>query len=230
MKKFPLTLACVSLYLSLVAQAQAATPTITYSFRVPSQGVRTAAAPAHPVTYATWDPTQRGTGVTLSSSNLQQANFGGGWNSARATMSKSSGKWYWEIAVNSIGNDKRVSIGAALISESLNNTVTPGYLSSNSSNASPPSKFVAPGWILSNYGQQYAAGNTVSVLLDLDSRSISFYMDCANQGVAPLSLAVGSYSPFVSSPSSSPSTVTTANFGATPFKCTVPAGYSAGLF
>ena len=48
-------------------------------------------------TYATWNPSDKGTVFTLSNVNktITQASTGNGL--VRATIGKSSGKWYWEV-------------------------------------------------------------------------------------------------------------------------------------
>ncbi len=52
------------------------------------------------LSFATLNPSDKGSAVTLSNSNLT-ATFSGGNGAVRATIGKSSGKWYWEIAVTS---------------------------------------------------------------------------------------------------------------------------------
>jgi hypothetical protein len=57
----------------------------------------------------TWNPSDKGTGVTLSNGNLTAVTVVGAWPppSVRATASKSAGRWYYEIATavtnNSVG-------------------------------------------------------------------------------------------------------------------------------
>lgn len=53
------------------------------------------------IAYATWNPSDKHADITLSNGDLTAAHGGGGFKSARATVSKSSGKWYFEITVNS---------------------------------------------------------------------------------------------------------------------------------
>ena len=53
-------------------------------------------------TYATWNPSDKGTNVTLSGGDLSGTTvIGGGF--ARSTIGKSSGKWYWEVLCQSSG-------------------------------------------------------------------------------------------------------------------------------
>src|SRR5690242_10283612 len=52
-------------------------------------------------TYATWNPADKGTGVTLSNGNLTIVGTGVSQNFARSTIGKSSGKWYWEVKAES---------------------------------------------------------------------------------------------------------------------------------
>lgn len=183
-----------------------------------------------PRTYATWDPASKSAKVSLAAGNLQQTNFGGGWNRANATITKSTGKWYWEISITSLGNDMRTAVGATLVSSNKDSVYAPAYWNSLSSDMSTRSSFFWGDNAYQHYGQAFGVGSTVSVLLDLDSHSIQFYRDCVDQGLAYSGLAAGEYTPFVTSPSSTRVTVTVANFGATAFRCPVPQGYNAGLF
>ena len=52
------------------------------------------------ITYATWNPSDKGTNITLSNGNLTVAKGNAGWESVRATIGVSSGKWYWEVTAN----------------------------------------------------------------------------------------------------------------------------------
>lgn len=49
--------------------------------------------------YATWNPADKAALVTLSNGNLTAESSTTNWRSARSTISKTSGKWYWEITM-----------------------------------------------------------------------------------------------------------------------------------
>ena len=58
--------------------------------------VNTLGGGAPAVTYATWNPADKGS-ITLSGGDLLAQSNSGAWNSVRSTISKTSGKWYCEI-------------------------------------------------------------------------------------------------------------------------------------
>lgn len=57
--------------------------------------------PTPSVTYATWNPSDKSANVTLSNGNLTATiTANTAFYGARATIGKSSGKWYWEQTVS----------------------------------------------------------------------------------------------------------------------------------
>lgn len=215
-----------STFAPVAPQSYSGTVSVSYAGLTAVNTVTQVGTGASPATFATWDPLQKGS-VVLSNDNLTQANGGGGWSIARTTLGKSAGKWYWEIHVDSFGNDTRISIGAALGTSNLNSTHSPGYWRKfwGESDSVFTGASVAP------YGTSYTAGDTIGVLLDATSHTLRFYKNCVDQGPTNYELPPGTYYPFVTSASSTANpTITTANFGATAFRCPVPSGYNAGMF
>lgn len=45
----------------------------------------------------TWNGSDKDAGITLSGGNLVATNSSGSWQNVRANISKTSGKWYWEV-------------------------------------------------------------------------------------------------------------------------------------
>jgi len=170
-------------------------------------------------TYATFDPGALGTGVSLSGGNLTANNSGGGWSSARSTIGESTGKWYWEI---NFSNASAQMIGVGTASAGLSSFVGAdssgwGYFSSDGHTYHSGSS--------SAYGSSYTS-QWISVLLDMNTSTVSYYVDCTPQGTANTGLGGTVYA----LGSTDGSNAYTANFGATAFHCTVPAGYNAGLY
>lgn len=66
------------------------------------QGILTAAADK----YATWSSTNKSSNITLSNSLTFRGSTGGapGKGTGIATIGKSSGKWYWEVTINTPSN------------------------------------------------------------------------------------------------------------------------------
>lgn len=70
-------------------------------------------------------------------------------------------------------------------------------------------------------------GETVGVMLDLDARTISFMVRCGAPVMSADVLPGGVLSPFTEGQNGS---IVTLNFGASSFKCTVPAGFNKGVW
>ncbi len=56
------------------------------------------------VNYATWNPSDKSSNITLSGGNLTESHPGSAYDIVRANIGKSTGKWYCEILWNS-GSD-----------------------------------------------------------------------------------------------------------------------------
>ena len=119
---------------------------------------------------------QTGSNVTISNGNLtfQNANSGSA-NDARATFAVSSGKWYWEVEADSLGQS---GVGREFIG-----VVSPewplgtGSAGSNFSQDSTGYAYNTVGQKInsgsaSSYGSSLSAGDIVGVALDLDNGKI----------------------------------------------------------
>ena len=119
---------------------------------------------------------QTGSNVTISDGNLtfQNANSGSA-NDARATFAVSSGKWYWEVEADSLGQSGvgREFIGVVSPEWRLDS----GSAGSNFSQDSTGYAYNTVGQKLNNgsaasYGSALSAGDIVGVALDLDNGKI----------------------------------------------------------
>lgn len=165
-------------------------------------------------TYATWNPADKDASITLSGGDLTAV--GAGTGSVRSTIGKSTGKWYWELLVNSTGSQVAGIIPG---SEALN--TLPGYTMN--------------GWGYSNAGQilnnatlivsaaSYTSTNTIGVALDMDTLTIKWYLN--NSLIDTETIASGTYYAITGWNANM-----TANFGATAFTYSAPVGYNAGLY
>jgi hypothetical protein len=153
--------------------------------------------------YCTWNPLTTGGGQILSNGNLDVAQTSG-TGSSRGTVGVSSGKWYWEVTVNTIGGGSD-SVGI------VNATTATGFNSYANGNvvglafdADSGKLFIAVNntWV--------GSGNPVT-------------------GVNPYasSLTTGPYTPWIQTQRYSANSSYTANFGARAFSYTAPSGYKA---
>lgn len=56
------------------------------------------------LTYATLNPSDKDSAITLSGGNLTMSSATNAWRSVRATIGKSGGKWYWEVTNTTSSN------------------------------------------------------------------------------------------------------------------------------
>ena len=158
------------------------------------------------------------------------------WNTGRSTISKSSGKWYWEIYVDSGVGNVELFVGAATSAHSLG--VILGSPTSNigwsyySSNGRKRNQGTA-----TSYGSTWVAGDTASVALDMNNGKIW----CAKNGTwqasgnpstgaNPMYSNLSGLTVFAAFTTYETTTVFTANFGASAFSYSVPSGFNAGLY
>lgn len=208
--------------------------------------------------YATWDINKGGSGI-LSSDKLT-VSFPNGLSSRTvlSTIGKSSGKWYWEVHIDSIGAiGYGINTGISKTSSSyaFNLGLTSGNTSdgrafikaSNGTTANTQKKYnqtinASP----QTYGNLVAltSGQTLGFALDMDAGTISIYkIDAVGNYIAqttdPMySGLTGQWFAAVSRYSTTQAFAYTANFGATPFiagTATIrtaleTAGYHMGLY
>lgn len=170
--------------------------------------------------YAIWNPADKGANVNLSNGNLSMVTTSTG-GTARSTVSKSSGKWYWEVTYTSSPD---LAVGIAKATASLT-----GYLGIDSSGysyvASNGSKYNGSGPIA--YGATFPLGTVIGIAMDLDAGTLTFYRNGVSQGVAFTGLS-GTF--FAAQGTNNNGGGCTANFGQTPFAYSPPAGFNAGLY
>ena len=166
----------------------------------------------------TWDPTS--VNHILSPDNLTINPTTTGLKTAIATASVTTGKYYWESVLNS-GASKEIWLGIVTSAASLT-TYAGGDVNGYSWYAAA-SRFYSHG-SFESIGNSYNVGDTVSVLLDLDTNFITFWKGGV-EAFAPKPIVSGTYFPAVSLYYAS--VQITSNFGATPFTYTPPAGYTS---
>lgn len=195
------------------------------------------------VAHATWNPLDKGEQITLSNGNLTADFPFGAQDIARSTISKTSGKWYWEYYINNISTDfplaeNTIGLGIATNDASLGIDLGDDFygwayrLTTGSLALTPIARFHAS--LSYTYGTVFTEGDTIGVALDMDSGSITFYLNNVAQGVAytdlldavsPIFAAIG-----VQFGDDGIIATLTANFGATTFAYSPPAGYDYGLY
>ncbi len=136
--------------------------------------------PSH--TFAAFNSLDKsGTAGTYSNGNLVWLNSAATGNYAQAygSISMTSGKWYAEFYMNDVTN------GAPGFILGTTNPGTNRYLGQDTYSYS----YISDGRKVNNssftaYGASFTVGDTVSVTIDADAGSVTFYKNCSSQGVA----------------------------------------------
>jgi hypothetical protein len=175
------------------------------------------------LTYATWDPAHTGSLITLSGGNLVASETGGVSQFTRSTISKSSGKWYWEVVVTSYSGDA-VCVGIA------NSIANPeiNYLGQtlNSWSYGSDGNYYhngTQGGIFTPYGSSAVIG----VALDMGGGTMDFYLNNTHQTTQITGISGTIFA--AATPSTGANATITAKFGPS-LTYTPPAGYNAGLY
>jgi hypothetical protein len=171
--------------------------------------------------YATFNPLDKAASVTLSSGNLVASAASAG--AVRATIGKSSGKWYWEITTTGAvtGGSRGLGTAAATLAN------YPGF-DANGCEYDKNGRFYS-----SNFGSPYGTAfttETIGIALDKDANTVIFYLNGVAQPLKalPVALAAGTVFPMVGAGGGIHTY--TANFGATAFASAIPAGFNGGVF
>jgi len=95
----------------------------------------------------TWNPSDKHADISLSNGNLTvDTSASAAWRNVRATLSKSAGKWYWEVRVDGTGYYTYIATGVGKADESLSELIVNSY-----------------------YSSSLGAGDIIGVALDLDA-------------------------------------------------------------
>lgn len=167
----------------------------------------------------TWNPSDKNASVTLSGGNLIATSAGGSFQSVRGSTAKSSGKWVFEINVDS---GTQHMLGLANASEALTNF--PGASGNNSVGYYSAGGLKYINGSSAAYGAGYAINDDVMVCVDVDARTCFFIRAGTTNGSIDISAITGDLYAMWSCNTAGANTV---NFGGSAFVNTVPSGYEA---
>ncbi|PYE51671.1 hypothetical protein HUB98_06520 [Paenibacillus barcinonensis] len=165
----------------------------------------------------TLNPNDMGAGHVLSNNNLTDTSTS--TTAIRATHGRSSGKWYWEVKLDSGNNEVHVGVSNATfgLSDPVTNNNIRTYYAYNGS------KFPENG----SYGSSTSSGGTIGIALNLDQGTLEFYRNGVSMGVSHTDIKnLGIVYP-IYRPGGTASKRVVFNFGSTPFTYSIPNGYSA---
>jgi len=169
--------------------------------------------------YCVLNPLDDRDGATYANGNLQVNGAGGGYHYVgRASFGVSSGKFYWEVTINSsINSTYYPSPGICSMDENVPNQLGDGagghaYMANGQKYTSST---------LSSYGASFTQSDIIGFALDMDAGTLTAYKNGTSQGTMVTGLT-GTWSP---SWSHYQSTSLIYNFGQRPFAYTPPTGY-----
>jgi hypothetical protein len=166
---------------------------------------------------ATWNPSDKNANITLTNGNRTATGTGAaGYQSARGTISKSAGKWYFETVFTTGPYDS--GVGVATASQSLTTWIGSGVASV---------AYYADGSVYSN-GKlatvaTFTTGDVIGVLLDLDAATVTFRKNNVDQ-YTKTSLPAGTWFPAMTVQNAGAGV---ANFASSHLSYGLPSGYSA---
>ncbi len=129
-------------------------------------------------------------GLTITGDTVFR-NANENWSSARANVPLTTGKWYWEVAIDT--NSTPGSIGTMICA------VGTGFSSgSNGGGTSDAYGYMGDGKKRRNstyesYGAAFAAGDVIGIAVDMDARTVTFYKNGVSQGIAYTGLVATIY-------------------------------------
>jgi len=173
--------------------------------------------------FATLNPLQLPS-ATLSNGNMTAS---GGGAFSISTIGMSSGKFYAEMTVTTVGGESSCGISqggyttqaGSAVGTTLNGGATAyGYLNDGSkfSNGVNPA-----------YGSSYTSGDVIGIAFDATAGTLTFYKNNVSQGSAYTGLTSGPYFFAVEGRAAGGTNNCTINFGQQPFTYTPPTGYVA---
>lgn len=174
--------------------------------------------------YATIDPTTASSVVSFFNNNLaiQTSMYG----CAVSTIGKSSGKWYFEVRC--IDSSQKATLFGVVDFSKFNKNTYP-----SAPNNGWCYYFYNGNTYFDDIGASYAPSPNynewVGCYFDASAKTIGFISNGINRGIAYSGLT-GTLRAIIGSGSSASSGLQDANFGASPFVFTPPAGYNLGLY
>ena len=196
--------------------------------------------PPAPFTPTTWNPDDKGSNVTLSNGNLTMVSTGSDGRGVRSVASVTSGKYYWE---NIIDVDSNSAVG--IMTSAANVDRYPGFDTNGIGYWSDHR--ITFGSLFDLGFDTYTTSDIISVAIDMGTGKIWFAKNGVWQGsgdpangtnavqdlngsisllteLSPNNIFVGA-----GRAATGGSNTITANFGATAFVHTVPAGFNEGF-
>lgn len=170
--------------------------------------------------YNTVSLTDKGANVTTTATTVRCNTTSLMATNARASLGKSVGKWYWEVACTLVTNSYGIAICPAT---EVMAGVAIGAVGSLGWRYSSSGQLRMNGLTIQTFAA-IVTGDVIGVALDCDNETVTFYRNGVLQGTAQPIGGSDWYPAFVCGNLNDTMGV---NFGATPFAYPIPSGYSA---
>jgi hypothetical protein len=174
--------------------------------------------------YCTLNPLDSNSSLTLQNGNLYASNGAASHRTSRGTIAITSGKWYWEVTLDSaLTGSTALTAGIATSSLSLSSIPGTDANSYGWYNDGGGGSLKYNNNSSANYGSVISNGVVVGVAFDANAGTLTFYRNGSSQGTAYSSIPAGTYFPTVALYNVN----ATVNFGQRPFAYTAPSGFKA---
>ena len=179
-----------------------------------------------PITYATWNPSDKGSSITLSNGNLNislAGGAGGTTNLVRATIGVSTGRWYWLFKATSNTNRIGIATSATSTSDYVGQDANSWGLNSRDGKVYHNA---TGGSVLATF----TTNDLIGLALAMDLGTLTFYKNGTSLGVGVTGLSGTIFPAWGDNVAAFSTDTSTTNFGASAFTESVPAGYNPGVF
>jgi hypothetical protein len=195
------------------------------------------------IVYPTWSPTNKSSNITLSNGNLTFTGIAGNTGIGIATIGKSSGKWYWEITVDSASASGLEYAGVTNVIPVSGNISRLGVVTNSIAYRGNASSYCYLKNVTGSFATQGTGCNTdvvknmvLSFALDMDNLTFTEYLNGTQIDVAVTGLPAGTWYPACQSDGQR--NAGTANFGQNSWSATTSslrstlagAGYTIGIY
>jgi hypothetical protein len=170
--------------------------------------------------YATLNPLIKPYGTNTFSNGNLQGSADANWNVFLATITVTSGKWYWEY----VTSDSNSQCGIMSMNQDFT-VINPQTFSSSIYYIGDGTKRIDNS--ITAYGASYGGTDTIGVALDFTGGTINFYKNNTSQGSINLSSSTNLVGKIIAPAFIQYSNTITPNFGQRPFSYTPPTGYVA---
>lgn len=190
-----------------------------------------------PRTYAEWDPIDPSSLITLSTGNRVafRQNVAPSPTPMRATISKTTGRWYFEYSLTGSTVSPALVCGLVTSQHTIANNTNigdvPRGFSQTVGGTTTGNGFIANTSQADNNPSAATVGTTLCVAVDCSAKKIWVSRDePVNVGLSPAGTWSHSDAVFPAMQINAPLQTTTVNFGRTAFEYTVPNGYNQGWY